>query len=103
MRFPHARSRRAKVFLPVMLLVVSGCMERQVSAKPDLKTTRELIGPNLPGTMGRAPEDQQAIDLTVAGLCETEVFDRDQCAAHTAASRTRWRAFHNAARQSPGV
>lgn len=84
-----------------IVLAAAGCSERPAPAKPDLTTTRDLIGPHLPGAQGKEPEDQRAIDLTMAGACSAGVYDADQCREHTRASRARWQEFRRA--ESPPV
>nr|WP_245363406.1 hypothetical protein [Neorhizobium galegae] len=57
---------------------------QQVSAsKGQLsRTARAIVGTSLIGARGATPDDQDAIDDTVAGVCGAGVWTPGECLAH---------------------
>ncbi len=53
----------------------------------------DVVGPYLPTALGATIEDQNRIDLTMAGLCATSTYNRATCEAHDKASAENRRAI----------
>ncbi|MCQ1766115.1 hypothetical protein NOJ28_11270 [Neorhizobium galegae] len=46
------------------------------------RTARAIAGTSLIGARGATPDDQEAIDDTVAGVCGAGVWTQEECLAH---------------------
>ncbi|MCK8780578.1 hypothetical protein M0654_11330 [Rhizobium sp. NTR19] len=71
-------------------LSVAACTStKQASvAKGQLQSTaRSIAGTSLIGARGATERDQDKIDDTVAGLCASKAWTKEECAAHDAVVR----------------
>nr|WP_046665435.1 hypothetical protein [Neorhizobium galegae] len=46
------------------------------------RTARAIVGTSLIGARGATPDDQEAIDDTVAGVCGAGIWTPGECLAH---------------------
>nr|WP_313196447.1 hypothetical protein [Shinella zoogloeoides] len=62
---------------------------RQVAASKERlnSTARAIVGTSLIGAHGATASDQDKIDDTVAGLCGSATWTRQECARHDEAMR----------------
>lgn len=73
------------VLLVACALSAAGCTStKQVAASKDRlnSTSRAIVGTSLIGARGATPADQDRIDDTVAGICGSKTWTRDECARH---------------------
>lgn len=94
---PTLTGRRLRVPLLLLALMLAGCGDPPPASAPILT---EVVGPYLPGALGAAIEDQNRIDLTMAGLCATATYSESVCDQHDARSAERRRALRAV---TPGV
>jgi hypothetical protein len=75
-----------RLVLPVACAVsVAACTStQQVAASKERlnSTARSIVGTSLIGARGKTVVDQDKIDDTIAGLCGSRTFIRDECARH---------------------
>lgn len=82
--------RIALALIVVCALSAAGCTStQQVSASKERlnNTARSIVGTSLIGARGKTTADQNKIDDTVAGLCGSQTWTREECAHHDQAVR----------------
>lgn len=80
--------RIALALIVVCVLSGAGCTStaRVNASKEQLNlTARAIVGTSLIGARGATPRDQDKIDETIAGLCGSRTFTKQECSAHDAA------------------
>nr|WP_318913537.1 hypothetical protein [Shinella zoogloeoides] len=78
------------VLLVACAASVAACTSTQrVSASKERlnSAARAVVGTSLIGARGATAGDQDKIDDTVAGLCGSHTWTRDECARHDEASK----------------
>lgn len=74
---------------PLMLGLALPLAACGISGPASVSGLSRAVGDDLPGAQGKAVEDQDKIDLTMARLCRNRIVPREACDAHTVASAER--------------
>jgi len=77
-------------FVVACALSAVACTSTQQAsvAKGQLQSTaRAIVGTSLIGARGATAKDQEKIDETVAGVCGSQTWTAEECAAHDRASK----------------
>ena len=80
-------------WIVVSAAILMGCTtSKEGAASPSPKNdvraaARAIVGTSLIGVRGATPEDQENIDDTAAGVCGAGVWTKDECRAHTEATK----------------
>ena len=95
----QSRTRILRSLALMSALSSAGCAG--ISQPTDVSGVSKVVGPSLPGAMGKTIADQNRIDRTVARGCAGGVYGRQACERHTEASETRRKEIHAGATQAP--
>ena len=82
-----AMQRMQRLLVLASVSLVTACTG--ISQPVSVSGIKQVIGTELPGAQGLTEVDQTKIDLTVARLCATRLYDAAKCKEHTEASRLR--------------
>nr|WP_246422955.1 hypothetical protein [Mycoplana azooxidifex] len=67
--------------LTIVVVTAGGCTS---STPASVSGLRRVVGTDLVGAKGLTDADQRKIDRTVVGLCGSDIWTKDECAAHGA-------------------